>query len=100
VIQNLKRKRYDRRCLSYLCRRHLRFLPQVAKSVNGDLLKGFTIPQVAHKHGWPESLVWSQLMVNAKDFDRFKALQCGFMTGDLEMDKQAALVKNFRHVRE
>ncbi|MCF8090118.1 MAG: hypothetical protein K9L23_18910 [Desulfotignum sp.] len=63
--------------------RYLRFLPQVAKGVNGDLLKGFTIPQVAHKHGWPESLVWSQLMVNAKDFDRFKALQCGFMTGIL-----------------
>jgi hypothetical protein len=50
-------------------------MPGLAKWVNADLLKGFTVPQVAQKHGWPESLVWSQALVNANDFDRFKALQ-------------------------
>jgi len=44
--------------------RYLLQMPQVAKSVNADLLKGFTVPQVAQKHGWPEPLVWSQALVN------------------------------------
>jgi len=39
-------------------------MPQLAKWVNSDLLKGFTVPQVAQKHGWPEPLVWSQALVN------------------------------------
>jgi len=50
-------------------------MPQVAKWVNIDLLKGFTVLQVAKKHGWPESLVWSRALVNADDYSRFKALQ-------------------------
>jgi hypothetical protein len=58
-------------------------LPQVAKSVNGDLLKGFAVPQMAQKHGWKESLVWSQALVNTNDFDRFKALQWGIRTWDI-----------------
>jgi hypothetical protein len=58
----------------------LRFLPQIAKSVNSDLLKGFTVPEVAQKHSWPESLVWSQALVKANDFDRFKPLQWGIRT--------------------
>jgi hypothetical protein len=48
-------------------------MPGLAKRVNTDLSKGFTVPQVAQKHGWPEPLVWSQALVNANDFDRFKA---------------------------
>jgi hypothetical protein len=48
-------------------------LPQIAKGVNTDLSKDFSVPQVAQKHGWPESLVWSQALVNTNDFDRFKA---------------------------
>ncbi len=55
-------------------------MPQVAKWVNSDLLKGFTVPQVAQKHGWPEPLVWSQALVNTDDFNRFKALQWGIQT--------------------
>jgi hypothetical protein len=47
---------------------------KVAKWVNTDLLNDFTVFQVAKKLDWPESLVWSQSMVNANDFDRFKAL--------------------------
>jgi hypothetical protein len=50
-------------------------MPQVAKSVNADLLKDFTVPQVAQKHGWLESLVWSQALVN-KD-------EIGVVNGDV-----------------
>jgi hypothetical protein len=55
--------------------RYLLKMPGLAKRVNTDLPKGFTVPQVAKKHDWPESLVWSQALVKADDFDRFKALQ-------------------------
>ncbi|MBU0463567.1 MAG: hypothetical protein KKD21_12065 [Proteobacteria bacterium] len=34
----------------------------MAFPLNSDLSKGFTIPQVAQKHGWPEPMVWSQAM--------------------------------------
>ncbi len=51
--------------------RYLPRMPELAKWVNADLLKGFTVPQVAQKHGWPEPLVWSQALVNADDLDRF-----------------------------
>ena len=63
--------------------RYLLQMPQVAKGVNDDLLKGFTVPQVAQKHGWPEPLVWSQALVNTDDFGRFKALQWGIRTWDV-----------------
>jgi hypothetical protein len=56
---------------------------EFTKWVNIDLSKGFTVPQVAQKHGWPESLVWSQVLVNADDVDRFKALQWGIRTWDV-----------------
>ena len=52
--------------------RYLLQMPQVAKSVNADLLKGFTVPQVAQKHSWPEPLVWSQALVNKDDFKGFR----------------------------
>jgi hypothetical protein len=63
-----------------------RYLPKMlefTKWVNIDLSKGFTVQQVAQKHGWPESLVWSQALVNADSFDRFKALQWGIRTWDV-----------------
>jgi hypothetical protein len=53
------------------------YLPKMLKFtkwVNSDLLKGFTVPQVAQKIGWPGSMTWSQALVDANDFDRFKAL--------------------------
>jgi hypothetical protein len=56
---------------------------EFTKWVNTDLWKGFTVPQVAQKHGWAESLVWSQVLVKANDFDRFKALQWGIRTWDV-----------------
>ena len=58
-------------------RNHLPKMPGLAKWVNSDLLKGFTVPQVAQKHGWPEPLVGSQALVNKDDFSRFRALQWG-----------------------
>jgi hypothetical protein len=33
---------------------HLQKMPKLAKLVNTDLSKGFTVSQVAEKHGWPE----------------------------------------------
>ncbi|MBW2596090.1 MAG: hypothetical protein JRC93_08975 [Deltaproteobacteria bacterium] len=57
--------------------RYLLQMPQVAKSVNSDLLKGFTVSQVAEKHGWTEPQVWSQALVNKDDFSRFKELNWG-----------------------
>jgi hypothetical protein len=47
-------------------------MPGLAKRVNGDLLKDFPIQQAAQKPGWRESPVWSQALVNADDFCRFK----------------------------
>ena len=58
------------------------YLPKMlefTKWVNSDLAKGFTVSQVAQKHGWPEYLVWSQVLVNTDDFNRFKALQWGIL---------------------
>ena len=33
---------------------HLQKMPELAKLVNTDLSKGFTVSQVAEKHGWTE----------------------------------------------
>jgi hypothetical protein len=41
-------------------------MPAMAKWPNSDLFKGFSVLQVAQKHGWPEHLVWSQAL-NKKD---------------------------------
>jgi hypothetical protein len=38
---------------------HLAKMPSLAIPLNADLLKGFTVPQVAENHGWTEPIVWS-----------------------------------------
>jgi len=48
-----------------------------AKSLNSDLKRGFTVAQVAEKHGWPEPLVWSIALEGKDDLPRFKALKWG-----------------------
>ena len=63
--------------------RYLRLLPQMAKGVNTDLLRNFTVPQLAQKHGWPELLLWSQALVNTNNLDRLKALQWKIRTWDV-----------------
>jgi hypothetical protein len=61
---------------------HLQEMPILAKLVNTDLSKGFTVPQVAEKHGWPEPLVWSLALEGKDDIQRFKALMWGLLTWD------------------
>ena len=45
---------------------HLAKLPRLANPLNSDLSRGFTIPQIAEKHGWTEPVVWS-LALEGKD---------------------------------
>jgi hypothetical protein len=54
----------------------------LAIPLNADLLKGFTVPQVAEKHGWTEPMVWSIALEGKSDLDRFKGLtgDCGHGT--------------------
>ena len=61
---------------------HLQKMPEQAIFVNSDLSKGFTVPQVAEKHGWPEPLVWSIALEGKDDLERFKALMWGLLTWD------------------
>ena len=62
---------------------HLAKMPTLAKWLNSDLSKGFTVPQVAQKHDWPEPMVWSQALKGKDDLTRFKALNWGIRTWDL-----------------
>ena len=54
--------------------KHLEKMPALAIILNTDLKKGFTVPQVAEKHGWAEPLVRSIALEGKSDLDRFKAL--------------------------
>ncbi|MCF8090415.1 MAG: hypothetical protein K9K21_12045 [Desulfotignum sp.] len=58
-----KRLDINRRTLSH----HLAKMPELAKWPNSDLSKGFTVPQVAQKHCWPEPMVWSQALKGMDD---------------------------------
>jgi hypothetical protein len=58
-------------------------MPGLAKRVNINFLKDFTIQQVAKNHDWAESLIRSQVLVKADDFDRLKTLQWGIRTWDV-----------------
>ena len=62
---------------------HLSEMPRLAILINTDLSKGFTVPQVAEKHGWPEPLVWSIALEDKDDIQRFKSLNWGLRTWDL-----------------
>jgi len=50
-------------------------MPELAILISADLKRGFTVAQVAEKHGWPESLVWSIALKCKSDMDKFKALK-------------------------
>ncbi len=41
---------------------------------NSDLSRGYTVPQVAKKHGWTESMVWSLALEGKDDLERFREL--------------------------
>ena len=61
---------------------HLQKMPELAKLVNTDLSKGFTVSQVAEKHGCPGPFVWSIALERKTDQERFKALNWGLITWD------------------
>ena len=52
-------------------------------SSNTDLSRGFTVAQVAQKHGWTEPMVWSLALEGKDDLQRFEALNWGLRTWDL-----------------
>jgi hypothetical protein len=51
-------------------------MPRLAKRVNSGFSNGFAVFQTAKKRVRPESQVWTQGVVNADGFDRFKAREC------------------------
>ena len=53
---------------------HLPKMPSLAFWVNSDLSRGFTVSQVAEKHGWTEPMVWSLALEGKDDFQRFEEL--------------------------
>ena len=72
---------------------HLLKIPVLAKLINADLSRGFTVAQVAEKHacpvgpedrtgGWTEPMVWSLALEDKEDIERFKALNWGLHTWD------------------
>ena len=58
-------------------------MPELANQPKADLSRGFTVPQVAEKHGWAEPMVWSLALEGKDDLKRFKALNWGLRTWDL-----------------
>jgi len=51
---------------------HLSKMAALPNSTNADLSRGFTVAQVAEKHGWTEPMVWSLALEDKDDRDRFK----------------------------
>ncbi len=58
-------------------------MPELANLINTDLKRGFTVAQVAAKHGWPEPPVLSVALEGKDDLLRFKALNWGLRTWDV-----------------
>ena len=63
-------------------RDHLAKMPVLANPPNADLSRGFTVAQVAEKHGWAEPMVWSLALEDKNDLERFKELGWGLRTWD------------------
>jgi len=63
--------------------KHLEKMPALAIILNADLSKGFTVPQVAEKHGWTEPMLWSLALEGKEDLQRFKELNWGLRAWDL-----------------
>ncbi len=66
-----------------ILRDHLGILAELPKSPKADLSRGYTISQVAEKHGWTEPMVWSIALKGKDDLFRFKELSWGLLTWDL-----------------
>ena len=52
------------------------------KWLNSDLEKGFTVSQVAEKHGIPENLIWSLKLSEENDMAKCHELQWGLRSWD------------------
>ncbi len=61
---------------------HLGKMPVLANLLNSDLSRGFTVSQVAEKHGWTEPMVWSLALEDKEDLERFKEIGWGLRTWD------------------
>jgi len=61
---------------------HLPKMPSLAFPVNTDLSRGFTVSQVAKKHGWTEPMVWSLALEGKDDLQRFEELDWYLMVWD------------------
>jgi hypothetical protein len=64
-------------------RNHLAKMPELANQPKANLSRGFTVAQVAEKHGWTEPMVWSLALEGKDDHVRFKELNWGLRTWDL-----------------
>jgi ribosomal protein L13E len=64
-------------------RNHLAKMPELANQPKANLSRGFTVSQVAEKHGWTEPMAWSIALEGKSDLDRLKALNWGLRTWDL-----------------
>jgi ParB-like chromosome segregation protein Spo0J len=62
---------------------HLPKMAALPNPVNADLSRGYTVAQVAEKHGWREPMVWSVALEGNVDLERFKRLNWGLRTWDL-----------------
>jgi len=74
-------KRFD--LLQRTISNHLEKMPGLANLLNTDLSRGFTVAQVAEKHGWTEPMVWSLALEGKDDLERFRELNWGLRTWDL-----------------
>ncbi len=61
---------------------HLADLATLPNPLNSSLSRGFTVPQVAEKHGWGEPMVWSLALEGKDDLERFRELGWGLRTWD------------------
>ncbi|RLB92435.1 MAG: transcriptional regulator [Deltaproteobacteria bacterium] len=61
---------------------HLLKMATLPNLINADLSRGFTVAQVAEKHGWTDPMVWSLALEGKNDNDRFKELGWGRRTWD------------------
>ncbi len=75
IAESLKEKRER-------IRDHLANLAMLPNPPNSDLGKGFTVPQTAEKHGWPEPLVWALKLAGKNDAAKYKELQWGIRAWD------------------
>jgi len=61
---------------------HLSKMAALPNPINTDLSRGFTVAQVAEKHGWTEPMVWSLALEGKEDMERFKEIGWRLRTWD------------------